>query len=299
LVDFANDKLRWHESSRRSGGTWITEDSNFVFQLKSTHWIPDISNKKFLPSKINRNQLHSRFVFRDTELIHAIKFDGESKEAQAKLRAEASALSEKNTMARELGFSDFKEVELLQKIKQKNPEALRNLYRSYESIFPEDLVDDIEESILETTKAVGNAEAVSFVETMIRERKNYGTSHAEMKSYVRKKYEVGGIMKCQACALIMPFKLKSGEYYFVAVFAFRDLSKDVRANILAFCPTCAAMYKYALETSGVELKSSIKNAKILGTGTVSIPLKMGGSDFQLTFTEEHMLALQTILNQTK
>ena len=295
LVDFANDKLRWHESSRRSGGTWITEDSNFIFQLKSTHWIPDVSNKKFLPSKISRNQLQSRFVYRDTELIHAIKFDGESKEAQAKLRAEAAALSEKNTMARELGFSDYKEVELLQKIKQKNPEALRNLYQSLESIFPEDLVDDIDNSILETTKAIGTADEVRFVETMIRERKNYGTSHAEMKSYVRRKYEFGGIMKCQSCALIMPFRLKSGEYYFEAVFAFKDLPKDVLENVLAFCPTCAAKYKFALETSRIVLKSAIKSAKILGTGTVSIPLRMAGSDFQLTFTEEHFLALQTVL----
>ena len=298
LVDFANDKLRWHESSRRSGSTWITEDSNFIFQLKSTHWIPDNNNRKFMPSKINRNQLHSRFAFRDTELIHAIKFDGESKEAQAKMRAEAAALSEKNTMARELGFSDFKEVELLQKIKQKNPEALRNLYQSLESIFPEDLVDDIDDSILETTKAIGTADEVRFVETMIRERKNYGSSHAEMKSYVRRKYEFGGIMKCQSCALIMPFRLKSGEYYFEAVFAFRDLPKDVLENVLAFCPTCAAKYKYALETSKADLKSAIKNAKILGTGTVSVPLKMASSEFQLTFTEEHMLALQTILKHS-
>jgi hypothetical protein len=297
LIDFANDKLRWHESSRRSGSTWITEDSNFIFQLKNTHWIPDNNNKKFMPSKINRNQLHSRFAFRDTELIHAIKFDGESKEAQAKMRAEAAALSEKNTMARELGFSDFKEVELLQKIKQKNPEALRNLYQSLESIFPEDLVDDIDDSILATTKAIGTADEVRFVETMIRERKNYGTSHAEMKSYVRRKYEFGGIMKCQSCALIMPFRLKSGEFYFEAVFAFKDLPKDVLENVLAFCPTCAAKYKYALETSRIVLKSAIKSAKILGTGTVSIPLRMAGSDFQLTFTEEHFLALQTVLTE--
>jgi hypothetical protein len=299
LVDFSNDKFRWHEASRRSGKSWITEPSNFIFQLTSARWIPDNSNNKFTPSKINRGQLHSRFAFRDTELIHAIKFDGESKEAQAKLRAEASALSEKNTMARELGFSDFKEVELLQKIKQKNPEALRNLYQSMETIFPEDLVDDFDVSILETTKAIGNAEEVRFVETVIRERNNYVASHAEMKSYVRKKYESGGIMKCQSCALIMPFRLKSGEYYFEAVFAFRDLPKDVLENVLAFCPTCAAKYKYALETSKTDLKTAIKNAKILGTGTVSIPLKMAGSDFQLTFTEEHILALQTILNHSK
>jgi hypothetical protein len=70
-------------------------------------------------------------------------------------------------------------------------------------------------------------------------------------------------------------------------------------NVLAFCPTCAAKYKYALETSKTDLKTAIKNAKILGTGTVSIPLKMAGSDFQLTFTEEHILALQTILNHSK
>ena len=299
LVDFANDKFRWHESSRRSGKTWITEDSNFIFQLKSTYWIPDDSKKKFTPSKINRNQLHSRFVYRDTELIHAVKFDGDSKEAQAELRAKASALSEKNTMARELGFTDFKEVELLQKIKQKNPEALRILYQSLESIFPEDLVDDIDDSILETTKAIGNAEGVRFVETTIRERKNYVARQAEMKSYARKKYEFAGIMKCQYCSLIMPFRLKSGEYYFEAVLAFRDLSKDVLENVLAFCPICAAKYKHALETSRIDLMSSIKTAKILGTGTVSIPLKMGGSDYPLTFTEEHLLALQTILIQSK
>lgn len=298
LIDFSNEKFRWHEASRRSGRTWVTEHSDFINTLRYVQWIPDLEEKKYRPSQMNTSRLHQRFSYKDTELIHAINFDGDSKEAQAKKRAEERLRAEKNSMAKELGFTDYEEVEQLQKLKAKNPELLKDLILSLQSVFPEELVEDLDKSILETTKALGDASHVRFVENVIRERKNYSVNHVAMKNYVRSKYDLGDVMKCQACSFIMPFKLKSGEFYFEAVFAFKEIPKNVLENVLALCPTCAAKYKYARDTSNLELVQRIKNSQILGTGAVSVPLKMANVDCQLTFTEEHILALQTILKNT-
>jgi hypothetical protein len=299
ITDSRNERFNWEKRAERSGGGFRYVDSSFVSAMQYSAWLPDTNGKKLRPTLISRDSLNSKFRFVETKIVSAIKFDGSSQEAMRRERNLAIQREEKNKLAKELGFNDISEVEAFQKLKKAQPELVANLINSMENHFPEEIVEDFEERILETTKTLGSASEVKFVEGIIRERKNYKETHSEMKEYVRNKYYVGDVMKCQACSLIMPFKLFSGLFYFEAVFFIKNLDREFKANGLALCPTCAAKFKYTLQTSPGELRMLVLNTKIVGTGASTIRVKMAGVECDLSFTDDHLLELQTILKTMK
>ena len=299
LADFSNERFRWELKAERSGGGFRYVDSTFVSALQYSAWLPDLNGKKLRPTLVSRDTLNKKFHFSETKLISAIKFDGSSREAIQRERNLAVQREEKNKLAKELGFNDLSEVEAYQKLKSTQPDLIANLINSMENHFPEEVVEDFEERILETTKTLGTASEVKIVEGIIRERKNYKETHSEMKEYVRSKYYVGEVMKCQACSLIMPFKLFSGRYYFEAVYFIKTLDREFRANGVALCPTCAAKFKYTLQTTPDELRRLVLNLSILGTGSSTIRISMSGSECDLSFTDDHLIELQTILKDNK
>jgi len=299
ITDSRNERFGWEKRAERSGGGFSYVDSSFVSAMQYSAWLPDVTGKKLRPTLISRDSLNSKFRFVETKLVAAIKFDGSSREAIQRERHLAIQREEKNKLAKELGFKDVSEVEAYQKLISAQPELMANLINSMENHFPEEVVDDFEERILQTTKTLGNASEVKIVEGIIRERKNYKETHSEMKEFVRNKYYVGEVMKCQACSLIMPFKLFSGLFYFEAVFFIRNLDREFKSNGLALCPTCAAKFKYTLQNSPSELRRLVLNVEILGTGSSTIRITMSGNECDLSFTDDHLLELQTILKDMK
>ena len=299
ITDSGNERFSWEKKAERSGTGFRYVDSSFVSAMQYSAWLPDMNGKKLRPTLVSRETLNSKFRFVETKLVTAIKFDGSSREAIQRERHLAIQREEKNKLAKELGFKDISEVEALQKLKNAQPELVANLINSMENHFPEELVDDFEQKILDTTKTLGSASEVKIVEGIIKERKNYKETHSEMKEYVRNKYYVGDVMKCQVCSLIMPFKLFSGLYYFEAVFFIKNLDREFKANGLALCPICAARFKYTLQSTPSELRDSIVNSKILGTGSSAIKIRMSNNDCELSFTDDHLLELQTILKGVK
>jgi hypothetical protein len=294
LIDQKNDQLRWEIKAEKSFSSFTYLDSSFIAALKYSAWIPCKDGKKRRPTKVSRDVLDSRFRFVDSKYVQLIKFDASSQEALIRQRAEAKAREEKNELAKELGFKDLNEVEALQKIQKLQPDIIKNLISSMENHFPEETVDDFEESLLTATKTIGSADEVKIVENVIRERKNYKTNHAVLKDYLRQSYSLGRQVKCQACGLFMPFQLLSGDDYFEAVYFIKSLSKEIKHNGLALCPVCAAKYKYTLRSTSEQLIQSVKQVEVLGTGSVSLKIKMGMSDYDLTFTDEHIVALKGI-----
>jgi hypothetical protein len=294
LIDQKNDQLRWEVKAEKSFSSFTYLDSSFIAALTYSAWLPCKDGKKRRPTKVNREILDSRFRFLDSKYVQLIKFDASSQEAAMRQRAEARAREEKNELAKELGFKDLSEVEALQKIQKLQPEIIKNLISSMENHFPEETVEDFEESLLTATKSIGNSDEVKIVENVIRERKNYKTNHAVLKDYLRRAYSLGRQMKCQACGLFMPFQLLSGEDYFEAVYFIKSLSREIKHNGLALCPVCAAKYKYTLRTTPDELIHAVKGVEVLGTGSVSLQIIMGMNDYDLTFTDEHIVALKGI-----
>lgn len=299
LIEPRNEQLRWEVRAQKASSGFLYSESSFIGALTYSAWVPCIDGKKRRPTNVSNQTLTPKFRFRETSYTKAIKFDGSSQEALMRERAEARLREEKNELAKELGFIDYTEVELLQKIKKLQPDILKNLIASMENHFPEETVEDFEESLLTATKSIGNAEEVKIVENVIRERKNYKTNHVLLKEYLKSAYSLDGHIKCQICNLFMPFQLLNGEDYFEAVYLLRSLPKEIKQNGLALCPVCAAKYKYTLKTTPSQLITFIKDAEVLGTGSVSIQVEIGRSISSITFTDEHMTTMKGILKEAK
>ena len=105
-------------------------------------------------------------------------------------------------------------------------------------------------------------------------------------------------MVCQICQEEMPFKHRSGNYYFDAVEMLKDhFTKEYEAQFLALCPECSPKYKTfikqvpeAMDTLRQRLMNSDKSDDF------EIPLKLGEWDTGLRFVERHWLDIKTILS---
>ena len=139
-------------------------------------------------------------------------------------------------------------------------------------------------------------------EAVLRERviePNVQNVVAEAKAYLRAKYTNPlGQMVCQICKNEMPFKLKTGEYYFEAVQAIRGLPNHFYENRVALCPTCAAMYQYARTFSDDELQKIIEEFKLENMGSsVDFELMLAGSMQKLRFVGVHFFDLKIVLEK--
>jgi hypothetical protein len=120
---------------------------------------------------------------------------------------------------------------------------------------------------------------------------------AEAKAYLRAKYtNAHGQMVCQSCSNEMPFKLRTGEYYFEAVQVLKGLAQHFYENRLALCPTCAAMYQFARSSSDDDLRASI--AAIDGEqveARVALSLVLADEERMLHFVGTHFFDLQVVI----
>lgn len=113
-----------------------------------------------------------------------------------------------------------------------------------------------------------------------------------------------GEMLCQICHQEMPFKKHDGKYYFEAVeildvkFLNQHLSehhdpKELEAQYLALCPTCAAMYKYFVKGSPEALEALIN--QWMNSDNLETPVQLGERAKRIRFVEVHLHDLKVIL----
>ena len=113
-----------------------------------------------------------------------------------------------------------------------------------------------------------------------------------------------GEMLCQICQQEMPFKKDDGNYYFEAVevldvkFLNQHLSehhvpKELEAQYLALCPTCAAMYKYFVKGSP-ETLDALTN-QWMNSENLETPVQLGERETSIRFVEAHLHDLKVIL----
>lgn len=120
---------------------------------------------------------------------------------------------------------------------------------------------------------------------------------------LRKTYtNMDGQMVCQLCRDEMPFKFKRKqgirkEHYFEAVEIFKEqyLPKELEAQYLALCPSCAAKYKNFVkndEAAMNALRDAILNAEVEDGFEAPITLDQPAA---IRFVATHLFDLQTIL----
>ncbi len=97
----------------------------------------------------------------------------------------------------------------------------------------------------------------------------------------------------------MPFRKRNGEYYFEVVEAFgaEIVNKELEAQYLALCPTCAAMYNEFMKHDTNAM--TILRKELLDSTSGEVPLTLGTLNTSIKFVEKHFLDFKTILKIEK
>lgn len=270
--------------------------SQLVHRLRVADWIPQANGRFVKPPEARSSELPTGFSFDSgQEWLKAIGFGDEEKKSSEKWQLQ-------DRMARDMGLSSGDELAAyLDAIKDSGltPEQIRAAGAQRKPVLqPEESVKDPEKR-RRGVREDGNSAPPK--ESVIRERSSQpdvSDVTAEAKAYLRTKYKNSdGQLVCQCCHEEMPFKLRSGDYYFEAVQCVRDQDAHYHQNRLALCPTCAAMYQHARETDDAEIQRRIVSHDVPDTTpAVEILVNLAGRECHLHFVGTHWFDLKTVLS---
>lgn len=270
--------------------------SQLVFFLSQYSWIPDKDGIFRKPQEMTPDDLRADFPFDQRNgLLAAIGF-GQN------VRKRDENYKQHDKVAQEAGFNSADEMKKFGAMVKdgsfslKDAEAMVNTSQSIAQ--PEESVPNPERRRKKVTENSANA---LKKESEIRERSirpGAREEKSDAKTYLRAKYRnPEGLLICQCCHEVMPFKVKD-EYYFEAVQCLRDLDSHCKENHFALCPNCAAMYRHARESGEEEIRRSIIELNDSSTAeSAEITVRLAGREFQLRFVGTHLFDLRTILQK--
>ncbi len=262
-------------------------DSQLVYYLKKTAWIPDISGTFCMPQDIEMRELRNDFPYDDKNgLLSAIGFGTCAKEQNEEKKA-------KNELAQSLDFQSSEEAEKAAKLVKLMAEhgcSLDEELAKYEKVnLPNKSSPNPERR---TGKIADEVRQTPAKTTVIRSRSinpDYFEAQGTARTYLEDQYTEDGEIFCQLCQAPQPVVL-NGETYFEAVDCISGLNAHHEQNNLALCPNHAAMYK----NSGLT-PDTIQSA-ILGCEGQKIPLNLAGNNIELYFTQQHLGDLRAVLD---
>ena len=295
----------WYKRLQRPLNKAETRASKLVWILRLAAWIPQIETgvTTFVtPTKAIQDLLPENFKYNDSNgWLTAIEFGKEERERAAEIRWQnqqtIGAYQEKNTTAQEFGFASADTAAKWAELEKQgiSPDEILAQRKTAEQ--PNESVTNPErrrEKVLNNTADAPSKESVQLERTI---QKGISEVTAQAKAYLRPKNKNDdGELICQCCHEKMPFKLKSGDHYFVAVQCIKDQEKRHYQNRLALCPTCAAMYQHARETDDTEIRRLIvEHTAPDNAPSVEIPVTLAGKQFNLRFVGTHRFDLKTVL----
>lgn len=271
------------------------KSSYLVEYLKARKWIPDQEGVFHFPADINQDSLHPGFLFDNRNgWLTAIGFGESSKKRSDEYKS-------KNEAAKGLGFTSAEEAEEIGKLLKDTGASIEDL-RVYcdqcqRTSLPEASVPNPEKrrsGVLEHRDNAPDKESIRRERSLIPgTRKETEIARAYLRELYRNESDQ---LVCQCCHTEMPFKVKD-DYYFEAVVCLK-LEQRYYENRLALCPTCAAMYKHALETDeSVICQAIVENPADDTAPSVDIPIRLAGNDRELHFVGKHWFDLKTLLSK--
>ncbi len=274
-------------------------DSQLISWLKANAWIPDAGGQFHKPQDISRDQLPRGFLFDDRNgLLSAIGFEEAIQRQSAEYRR-------KDLVAREVGFDGLgAATELANALRESgiDPKTAAALIKQH-AARPQQPEEEVRNPTRRRKGVMEHRDNAPENSAVRRERSiqpNLPGVVAEAKAYLRAKYtNAHGQMVCQACSNEMPFKLRTGEYYFEAVQVLKGLAHHYYENRLALCPTCAAMYQYSRGSPDEAILAAI--VAVVGdeiAAKVTVPLVLAGEDRMLRFVGTHFFDLQVVIAQS-
>lgn len=272
--------------------------SQLICLLKACAWVPDANGDFHKPQDISRQELLPGLLFDDRNgLLSLIGFE----EA---IRRRSAEYQRRDSIAREFGFDGLgAATELANALRESglNSKAAAALIKQH-GARPEQPEEEVRNPTRRRRGVLEHRENAPENAAVRRERwiqPNLLGVVAHAKAYLRAKYtNVHGQMVCQACSNEMPFKLRTGEYYFEAVQVLKGLAQHFYENRLALCPTCAAMYQFARSTSDEDIRASIGAVDSEEVpARVAVPVVLAGEQRSVHFVGTHFFDLQVVIAQ--
>lgn len=268
-------------------------DSQLVQKLKSKAWVLDRNGDLRFPREVTPDDLPDDWEWPGaSSLVHKLDFGADA--AQRRQKAEGVS-----NFLREEGLYDDG-IDVLREAKEAGltTSALRDFIRAQTAShrFPESASTDPRRR---SAVAVQDALGAPDYQTELRLRSvidGQSQAAAESKGYLRGQYTTDeGEMFCQACHQPLPFKVGS-QWYFESVRFVNGRKQVHTANAVALCPLCAALYKYARETTNDALLEALTSIEVKeGQGGIEIPVVLHGKLVKIRFTGKHAIDLQVAL----
>lgn len=269
--------------------------SQLAQTLKTTAWVQDRDGHVKLPREMTVDELPPGWQRPGpTSLVHKLDFGAEAARRDQKREGVSQFLREEGL--------DEGGIELLREAKELGVpiEDLLGMLRqrSVADRFPGGASDDPNRRA--SIAALDALEAPQHT-TEIRERRiivGQNLATAESKAYLRGHYQSpDGDMHCQACRQVLPFKMADGLWYFEAVRLVGARKQVHRANALALCPLCAALFKHARHTKDEALVEQLAATAVEeGQGLVTLPVILNGRRVEIALTGRHAIDLKAALS---
>lgn len=266
------------------------ELSTLALGLKNAAWIPAKDGKLRRPNAITASELAAGFssAGNDTWLT-VIGFGSDHRQRSEEHKARRLA-------AESIGLP----AELADQLQLLPPDALKTLgtemlHRiasgAYSTAqFPERTSTNSERRA-ERLAARAQAAPIKTYETRSRSVRTSDKDARQLaRPYLRDHYtNDSGEMICQACHLVMPFRLDDGAYYFEAPELLQSVSAELAENHLALCPNCCAKWQNANGTADAEIHEAL-----VGAEGLEVRVTLAGEVACIRFVQVHLEDLRTI-----
>lgn len=242
-------------------------NSAFLNILSSHQWVPQVhpnnDTLQFVaPKEADSKLLPDGFTFDNgwswltkTSFGSIVKLREELQRQEAiKNDKEAQQI---DLAAKRMGFSSLAEAQEVAEAKRIDPQGYaRWLAGTHKPEFPQKESVDPNRRSQKIEDGMADAQQKAY-EQRPRSTRITGNT-ADVEKYLRLSYENDdGLLICQICKDVMPFKKRNDEYYMekVEVFTKEYLNKEHHSHYLAMCPLCSAKYREFVKTDSNQMDS--------------------------------------------
>lgn len=262
--------------------------SSLVHVLLSAAWVPQGHDSFVRPSEASRDALPEGFPFDPGQgWLKAVKW-GEN------VIKRSEQQRQKETFARELGFSDLPSLERAKRFASLPPEEQERFLADWERSDALELPDRSPANPERRASRVGEMAADAPERRSEERTRSVSVGREEVKveasQYLLQQYMTQDELFCQVCKKPMPFKLNDGSAYFERVEFISGLKKRHLQNYLALCPNHAAMFRHANSTKDFMMEMFLEL-----TGN-ELEVELAQKSATIYFTKTHIADLKKVID---
>lgn len=286
MTELPNDGQHLQAVYRRNASySSRTAASSLVHVLRSAAWVPQRDKSFVRPSEASRDALPEGFPFDPGQRwLKAVNWGEDVVKRSEQQR-------QKETFARELGFSDLSALERAKRFASLPPEEQERFLTDWERNAAHELPYHSPANPERRASRVGEMAAEAPERRTEERTRSVSVGREDVKAeagqYLLQQYVTDDELVCQVCKKPMPFKLDDGSAYFERVEFLSGLKKRHLQNYLALCPNHAAMFRHANSTKDFMLEMFLE----LGGNELEVILAQENAT--IYFTKTHIADLKT------